>query len=102
MEYTILECKKCHYKKAKSQIELEDHFKKIHWKADRGDKNRQSFLLTFFPVYEGYEEIQVNGYWLIKSYNRDNDKWQVAIYSPSAYSYYKMTSNKETRDREVV
>lgn len=50
--------------------------------------NRQLFLNTFFTG-TGYEEKQVNGWWLIKHKNGNNGTWEVAIYSPSAYKAMK-------------
>ena len=90
-----MECTKCHYKKATTQAELDSHFNKIHAKSVKGDNNRQAFLLTFFKYPDGdpvdhYEEIVVNRFWLVKSYNSENKKWQVAIYTQQAFERYKM------------
>ncbi len=47
-----------------------------------------SFLLSFFDK-EGYEEKEVNGFWLIKSKNGNTGKYQVALYSKESYENYK-------------
>jgi len=61
--------------------------------------NRQLFLLSFFDKKEGYEEKEANGYWLIKQFNRRQEKWQVAIYSKVAYLKRK---THEARVKDLV
>lgn len=51
-------------------------------------KNRQEFLLSFFSD-NGYEEKEVNGFWLVKQHNGNTGNWQVAIYSKEAFERYK-------------
>ena len=51
-------------------------------------KKQQEFLLTFFDE-DKYQEKEVNGFWLIKQWNGDREKWQVAIYSKKSYLNYK-------------
>lgn len=46
---------------------------------------RQLFLLSFFDEKQGYEEKEINGFWLIKQFNNQQNKWQVAIYTRNAY-----------------
>lgn len=56
------------------------------------NKVRQEFLLSFFKEQnqnEHYEEKEINGFWLIKQKNNDNNSWQVAIYSQESYKNYK-------------
>lgn len=49
------------------------------------NKVRQLFLLTFFDQNGGYEEKNVNGFWLIKQFDNVKKIWQVAIYTAEAY-----------------
>jgi hypothetical protein len=49
---------------------------------------RQQFLLSFFNG-EGYQEKEVNGFWLVKHWNGDARRWQVAIYTPEAFERYQ-------------
>lgn len=51
-------------------------------------QRKQKFLLTFFNE-DKYQEKEVNGFWLIKQWNKDKGKWQVAIYSKEKYQNYK-------------
>ena len=51
-------------------------------------KTRQMFLLTFFNG-EGYEEKEVNGFWLVKQIAGDTGTPQVAIYTKEAFENYK-------------
>lgn len=48
-------------------------------------KQRQDFLRTFFKQ-EGYQEIEVNGFWLVKV---GGGKEEVMIYSPESFKRYK-------------
>jgi hypothetical protein len=45
----------------------------------RLNRQRQEFLLTFFDKDE-YQEKEVNGFWLVKHWNGNSKRWQVAIY----------------------
>ena len=51
------------------------------------NKSRQSFLSTFFTG-EGYEEREVNGYWLINQWDGNNKRWVIYVYSPESYRAY--------------
>ena len=56
----------------------------------KSNQNRQAFLLTFFNG-EGYEEKEINGFWLIKQLvSGDQGKPMVAIYTQEAYQKYKV------------
>jgi uncharacterized protein YjfI (DUF2170 family) len=47
---------------------------------------RQLFLSTFFPQEtDHYEVKEVNGFILVKQYNRPIDKWDIAIYTKESY-----------------
>ncbi len=54
--------------------------------------NKKGFLLTFFDKEEGYEEKEVNGFWLIKHWNGDSQSWTVDIFSAEGYKNYKSNS----------
>lgn len=55
-------------------------------------ENRRKFFLTFFNDEEGYEEKNVNGWWLIKHRDADRDLWTVHLYSNESYRNYKNRS----------
>ena len=42
--------------------------------------NQQNFLLTFFKG-DFYQEREVNGFWLVKHFNGNSGRWQVAVYT---------------------
>jgi len=46
---------------------------------------KHQFLLTFFDEGNYYQEIEVNGFVLIKQLNAVEMQWEVAIYTQSAY-----------------
>lgn len=58
-------------------------------KAKEKNKTRREFLLTFFTEYAEYQETEVNGFWLVKSWNGDTKFWQVGIYTAESYKAYK-------------
>ena len=41
---------------------------------------QQKFLLTFFNDEEKYEEKEINGFFLVKRFNRDGGKFMIYIY----------------------
>jgi hypothetical protein len=49
------------------------------------NKNRQEFLLTFFPAEEKYEVKEVNGFILVKYFSNNTHTWEVAIYTPESF-----------------
>jgi hypothetical protein len=49
---------------------------------------RQQELLKNFEG-EFYQEKKVGNNWLVKMFNKDNGKWQVAVYSEDSYRKYK-------------
>lgn len=53
--------------------------------------SRMTFLMTFFENEEGYEELEVNGFWLIKQFNGNKKVWEVHIYPAESYANYKKT-----------
>lgn len=60
-----------------------------HWY----NKIRQRFLLSFFDDENRYEEKIINGFYLIKQFNRNVLDWEVAIYTED--SYRKKLKHKE-------
>ena len=60
------------------------------------NENRQNFLLTFFQG-EGYEEKEVNGYWLVKQWNGNTKNWQVAIYTKESFENYLKVGRGESK-----
>jgi hypothetical protein len=55
---------------------------------------RRDFYLTFFKKQDGYEELQVNGYWLIKQFDGGTKEWTVHLYSPESYKNYIIGKEK--------
>lgn len=54
------------------------------------NQQRQDFLLSFFEQEEDhYEEKEINGFWLVKQYNGNADKWQVAIFPEENFKQYQ-------------
>ena len=52
------------------------------------NQNWQKFLLTFFKG-DFYEEKEVNGFWLVKSFSGNTGKWQISIYTHESFIKYK-------------
>jgi hypothetical protein len=63
--------------------------------SKRNNQTRQDFLHTFFDGTVGYEEKQVNGYWLVKHLVAGGPRTEVAIYSPEKYKTYKWLASKK-------
>ena len=63
---------------------------------------RQEFLLSFFNK-AGYQELEVNGFWLVKQMNGDTNREQVAIFTKESFERYKSykmaTKYNELRDK---
>ena len=58
----------------------------------------KEFLLSFFPRENEYQEKEVNGFYLIKQFNKRLNEWNVAIFSKESilkrknhYSKFKTT-----------
>jgi hypothetical protein len=60
---------------------------------------KRSFLLSFFDDTEKYTEQNVNGFWLIKQWNGNDKRWQVAIYSEESYRKYKAAASGELYEK---
>ena len=74
---------------------LEKHFnkktkkvKKVKTEKQIKRDTRREFLLTYFDKDE-YQEKEVNGYWLVKSFNKGSNFWQVGIYTKESFKNYK-------------
>ena len=55
---------------------------------DKRNKNKQDFLLTFFDG-EGYQEKEVNGFFLVKQWNKYTKEWNVAIFTREGFTKRK-------------
>ena len=61
---------------------------------EKYNNSRHNFLLSFFED-NGYEEKEVNDFWLIKQWNGHTQKWQVAIFTKESFKRYKEFGNKQ-------
>ena len=54
-------------------------------------ENRNNFYLSFFEEKDAtsYAEKEVNGYWIVRSYNTDSKQTQAALYSQDSFRKYK-------------
>lgn len=52
-------------------------------------ETRNNFYLSFCSGKKQYEEVYINGFWIIKSYNPDTDQCQAALFSNDSYKAYK-------------
>lgn len=52
-------------------------------------KTRQAFLHTFFPTPTGYQEIEINGYYLINQFYSSTQEWEVAIFTKESFQKRK-------------
>ena len=50
--------------------------------------NQRTFLLSFFSE-SGYQEKEVNGFWLVQHWNSDAKRWQVAVYTQESFERWK-------------
>lgn len=53
----------------------------------RRETHRQ-FFLSFFNG-QGYEEKEMNGFWLVKHWDTDHSIWVVALYRNDEFKRYK-------------
>ena len=58
-------------------------------KRDKRRQRQLELLKEFNQVGDYYEEKRVGDNWYIKMYDRGNDRWQVAIFSPQSYRKYQ-------------
>jgi len=52
-------------------------------------QTRQQFLLTFFDKPDCYEEKEVNGFYLVRQFNKSANQWNVAIFDKESYKLKK-------------
>lgn len=57
---------------------------------------RNNFYLSFFnnPLDGLYEEIKINGFWLVKQWNPEKNQPQCALYTQESYDKYKNTEKQ--------
>jgi len=72
-------------------------FNQIRKDSEKKERNRirQQFLLSFFENEPKYQEQNINGFWLIKQFNGNTEKWQVGIYTEDTFKRYKEWSNRQ-------
>lgn len=59
--------------------------------------NAKEFLLTFFTSEEIYQEKEVNGFWLVKCWDGNVNKWHVLIYTNESYRNYRSFSEQQEK-----
>ena len=66
------------------------------------NRTRHDFLLTLFPNKDlVYEEMPINGFVLIRQYNGNTKRWEVAIYTREAFARKsQFTVGSELSDTE--
>lgn len=62
--------------------------KKKNFNKTFNNETRRNFLLTFFDKDE-YQEIDLNGFKLVKNWDANYKRWQVAIFRPEQFEKYK-------------
>lgn len=65
-------------------------------KKNRLANEKQEFLMSFFEQEEGFESQEVNGWFLVKSWDGNRKRWAVSIYSPERYE------NMVTRQKKLI
>ena len=48
--------------------------------------NRHAFLLTFFDSPNRYSHVEINGFILVRQFNRNSNRWEVAIYTLNSWN----------------
>lgn len=61
--------------------------------------NQQLFLLTLFTG-DGYEEKEINGFWLVKNWDGNTKEWRVSVYSPATIKTYHDFRKNEGKPEE--
>jgi hypothetical protein len=67
-------------------------------KKQQESNERQNFLRTFFSK-KGYEEKEVNGYWLVK---QGGNTEIVAIYTKERYTAYKKYQDRMKQEKIIA
>ena len=68
----------------------------------RVNTTRRDFLLSFFPVDGKYEELKMNNFYLIKTYDKLTKSWRVEVYTKETYEAYKEARNKNKIIRKIT
>jgi hypothetical protein len=55
----------------------------------RRNRTKRDFLQTFFPKKDSYQEIEVNGFYLIQQWNGNTKEYDVAIYTKDSFKKRK-------------
>lgn len=63
------------------------------------NENKRAFFMSFFEEEEGYEEKEVNGWWLIKQWDGNVKRWTVHLYSQQSYNNLKRGQAKYSEMR---
>lgn len=60
------------------------------------NKLRHAFLKTLFPIREDkYDTVEINGFVLVRQFNRGNGEWEVAIYTHDNFAKAQNYIRKE-------
>jgi hypothetical protein len=65
------------------------------------NNNHNDFLLTYFKN-DCYEELEVNGWWLIKTWDGNKKKYVVNVFSLQSYSNYKRGQQKYAEQKQQM
>lgn len=65
------------------------------------NRTRQAFLKTFFDE-DGYQEKEVNGFWLVQHYNGDTGGLEIAIYTKESFKNYNGANEANKDKRETI
>lgn len=63
---------------------------------------KKQFYMSFFSNEEGYEEKKINGFWLIKHWDGNNESWFVSLFSEESYRNYKRGQDLFTESQEKL
>lgn len=66
------------------------------------NNNHNDFLMTYFKEKEGYEELNVNGWWLVKTYDGNKKKDIVNVFSAQSYANYKRGQQKYAEQKQQL
>ena len=55
----------------------------------RKSEARNDFYLSFFDDKKEYEEKEINGFWLVRTFNPVTNKCQVMLYTRESFKAYK-------------
>lgn len=59
------------------------------------NKRRHAFLLTFFSPESTYQVVMINGYVLVKQFNKSNTSWEVAIHTKEGWKKIQEWKNNQ-------